>query len=198
MKMLRIIKAAGFAVAIVGFGGIAWARYLEPEPMLMPGRTPGSVYELNSGWLGRMFGGAAGGPRFVAAQARMGFSIPVYAYARNNPVNYTDATGLYSWRFPCSDAGGVSRGAIYAQTALGYRWIRTPGTVGFDNPNGTQCQDCARAKYLEQDRIFQSETLMTGDCWKAMIEDICAGCKEEQKCPPKEQAPQPPAGYAGP
>lgn len=47
-----------------------YGRYLSPEPMLQE-------------------------PAFIRDAARQGLSLPTYAYAANNPLKYTDETGLY-------------------------------------------------------------------------------------------------------
>ena len=36
-------------------------------------------------------------PDFVRSAAQKGFSTPTYAYAQNNPLRYTDSTGLCFW-----------------------------------------------------------------------------------------------------
>lgn len=64
----RAVTFAGLLV-LAGYGGDASARYLSPEPYLQ-------------------------NPRWVAEQARAGYSTPAYAYARNNPVHFRDPTGL--------------------------------------------------------------------------------------------------------
>ena len=68
MTMLKIIKAAVLLV-LVGFSGRAFARYLQPEPMLQD-------------------------PLFSVSMALQGNSPPVYSYALNNPIRYVDRNGL--------------------------------------------------------------------------------------------------------
>ena len=46
-------------------------RYLSPEPLLQE-------------------------PDWVAGQLRSGHQVPTYSYARNNPIAYSDSTGLYA------------------------------------------------------------------------------------------------------
>lgn len=66
----RRITRVALLVAVVplGYGSVASARYLSPEPMLQ-------------------------NPRWVASQASKGFEVPTYGYAQNNPVRFTDPTG---------------------------------------------------------------------------------------------------------
>jgi len=82
MKALRFIKISG-AVLVLLIGGSAFARYLQPEPIL---RSPWSqVY-----------------------YAYMGVSLPVYAYAGNNPLYWVDYNGL--WIMPTPGDMNLRRG----------------------------------------------------------------------------------------
>jgi RHS repeat-associated protein len=62
-------------------------RYLQPEPM-------------------------AANPQYIKGMAQSGMSVPVYAYAFNNPLHFTDPTGLYGtnscdyYRQRCQESGG--------------------------------------------------------------------------------------------
>ena len=65
------------------------SRYLSPEPMLQD-------------------------PKWVGEELQSGHQVPVYAYAGNNPIAYSDPTGLYPLWSPnynycfsrCIDEGG--------------------------------------------------------------------------------------------
>ena len=65
-------------------------RYLSPEPMLQQ-------------------------PSWVKHEAEAGFTTPTYAYARNNPVRYSDATGLWPSAFTpgklCNEGCDTKSGA---------------------------------------------------------------------------------------
>lgn len=68
--MKRSKLASGGLVGVLLFcGGVAYARYLEPEPMMQS-------------------------PSYVKQQAKKGKSVAVYSYANNNPVNESDPSGL--------------------------------------------------------------------------------------------------------
>ncbi|MCC7134210.1 MAG: hypothetical protein IT352_16245 [Gemmatimonadales bacterium] len=42
-------------------------------------------------------------PAYVASIAKCGASVPAYAYAFNNPLHYTDETGLFALKGKCSN-----------------------------------------------------------------------------------------------
>lgn len=83
-------------------------RYLSPEPLLQ-------------------------NPNWVRAEASEGFISPTYSYARNNPVRYTDSTGLYA------------QGVICASPNAGMS-----GSLGFQVPNSDPCLDCKVAQDLRK------------------------------------------------
>ncbi|MEW5742786.1 MAG: RHS repeat-associated core domain-containing protein, partial [Myxococcota bacterium] len=149
-------------------------RYLSPEPMLE-----------QAIWL--------------KAEAASGFTTPTYAYTRNNPLQYTDPTGLFSWKSECPDIGGVERGFALQKTVFGRRWIRTPGSVGLDNPLQSACEDLKIAETAQQQMISNRFSLLAGSCWADMLREIRAACDKEKrnKCgsPPQPSA-EPPSGYA--
>lgn len=59
----------GIVVGAMVVGAGAWARYLSPEPLLQS-------------------------PNYVRRMAQAGLSVPVYAYALNNPLYWVDRNGL--------------------------------------------------------------------------------------------------------
>ena len=87
MTLLRFVRANVLVLALVGYGGNASARYLQPEPLLQR-------------------------PNYVQAMARQGYSSNPYAYALNNPIQSTDPSGLYSVSGGCDDEQRRLREAI--------------------------------------------------------------------------------------
>jgi hypothetical protein len=73
MGTKRQVKSVLIVAGLVGYGGVAYARYLSPEPVLQ-------------------------NPKLVKMSAIQGQSLPTYSYALNNPIRYTDPNGL--WPFP--------------------------------------------------------------------------------------------------
>lgn len=63
----RFMKVSGVVLVLL-LGGSAFARYLQPEPVLR-------------------------NPRAQVAMAFRGYSMPVYSYAANNPLHFIDRTG---------------------------------------------------------------------------------------------------------
>lgn len=129
-------------------------------------------------------------PDWVRREASKGFSTPTYAYARNNPLKYTDPTGLFSWRHDCSPSPlhGGSRGFVAStDNVFGPRIYRYGGAVGFDNPYNTACEDLAwldaytrnaSASELGGDYVAFVEA---GDCWSELREEIANACRRERQ-----------------
>ena len=159
--MVGIGRIGIFALALVG--GAASARYLSPEPMLQD-------------------------PTYVKEEALEGFSVPTYAYARNNPIRYTDPTGLFSWIGEC-ESFGVSVSAVLnhegGQEGVGGRTTQPaltidplPSSVQFTSPGTTACQDAQSAREI-QVRYLQPYGPVVTRCWRLMIREMDAACSRE-------------------
>ena len=74
-------------------------RYLSPEPLLQP-RNLADDPELLTlpAPLRQAISQMSSGPGFAAAQAKLGRSVPAYAYALNNPLAFVDPDGLAATR----------------------------------------------------------------------------------------------------
>jgi hypothetical protein len=148
-------------------------RYLSPEPLLQD-------------------------PNWVRDEAQDGFSTPTYAYARNNPLRYTDPTGLYAWIDEC-EGGGIYVFATFVQGGddrgrnqfPGLQFEPTSSTVQFWTGNQSACADFNLALRVQK-------TLQQGGyghlraCWRKLIRQMSEACKGIER-PPKQ--PEPPAGY---
>lgn len=174
------------AVAVALVASSVLARYLSPEPMLQ-----------NPGW--------------VRSEAAQGHSTPTYAYARNNPIAYTDPTGLFSWRYSCPDSPltGRPRGFVVSKDdVFGVRLVRNSGAVGFDNQFRTACEDLkwmddfdrASSGLAPVDMVAFSDSY---DCWGALRREIAAACAREKQgqglqcgpgAPDPRAPPRPPLG----
>lgn len=116
------MKHLKFGLLIVFVGGSAWARYLQPEPLLQ-------------------------NPRYVQYMAYQGHSVPAYSYALNNPIRWVDLNGLdvtnnWSapiWVKPENDGDPLVQlppGKTFTGPQDGFTHPGRPGRV-FKTPNGT-------------------------------------------------------------
>lgn len=139
------------------------SRYLSPEPMLQD-------------------------PKWVKSEARSGQSAPTYAYARNNPLKYTDPTGLFVWFLECPDIGGFQRGFSFARapgsTIPQLAVQRTPGAVGLQNFRGTACEDLKVAEEVEARLTGIPEALLANGCWHDLVKMIREACVKERTTSP--------------
>ena len=155
-------KVALIAVAFTLFGGAAYARYLEPEPMLTK-------------------------PGYVKAMAQQGRPVPVYSYANNNPIYNTDPTGKYSWHQWCEkspgnlNTPGVPSGFVVSINNVQPPWRGSTGTVGLDTANFDACKDCTLAKYYANFYQTPLEVYSASDCWRSLTKEICAACDEQKR-----------------
>jgi RHS repeat-associated protein len=125
-------------------------------------------------------------PNWVAGQAKLGRTTPTYSYALNNPLKYTDPSGLYSWIGACPDIGlNTNRGVYFHNDgAFGERRTEGGGVVGFDNNRGTACEDLKIAKTIVGSFTSPLSVTLSRDCWDALISDIEDACKREKKARP--------------
>lgn len=149
---------------------MTFSLYLSPEPMLQE-------------------------PNWVKHEAAAGFTTPTYAYARNNPLRYTDPTGLFSWRRACapSTLHGGDRGFVATlDDVFGPRIIKHSGSVGFDNPNSTACEDLAWMRNWQRvapKKLAPSDYDAFGeasDCWDALQAEVEEACKRERRREPAQ------------
>ena len=112
-------------------------------------------------------------PNFVVSRAAEGVRVPTYAYANNNPVKYTDPTGLYSWILECDPC-----------------WV-TPAVQFQGHASGGICDDADEAPLwalLKCDE--EPEQCACAHRLAKIIEDAAeaAGCNLKN-VPPKKPAP---------
>ncbi len=152
-------------------------RYLQPEPLLQD-------------------------PDYIKDMATAGHAVPTYAYALNNPIRYTDPSGLYAWIEECSGGGisvetasfegGDDRRGRYP--GYGFNFWDTSGTVQFNTGGRDACKDLDMA--YEASRVIRKR----GDgrlllCWKKLIKQLVQACPDGIQRPKKEPELKPPEGY---
>lgn len=159
MTRLKMIQVGVLGGALM-IGGVASARYLQPEPLLAPHSAPMSVAQLNAPLtVRRMF--TIGGPAFIASRAQAGLSTPVYSYATNNPISRFDPNGLYDYAGYCK---ATKKGA-------------EPRYISRHYPGRDACFDCDR---LSDDTNPSNVTSpQCKDTMKSFKAEACAKCYEQ-------------------
>lgn len=128
-------------------------------------------------------------PAYVRLMAQTGATTPTYAYAQNNPIKYTDPTGLFSWIGECEGAG-VSVSATYnyegGEEGVDGRTTRPqlqidplPSSVQYRSPGTTACQDMKSAQAIQVEYL-QAYGPAVVRCWRLMIRQMDAACQLEQ------------------
>lgn len=135
-------------------------RYLQPEPMLQD-------------------------PKWVAARPKEGMSTPAYSYANNNPLHFTDPTGLYSWKVDCSDLK-----IKWKHASIGRQ---RPGEARY--PGSNACSDCydisAQHRVACTPGVRNGSAIVTGltseecACLARLKDEIC-GWALNRGCTPDE------------
>ncbi len=125
----------------------------------------------------------------MTSELQSGYQVPAYAYARNNPVNTTDPTGLMAWIEYC-EGGGIR---VEPKIGGGFNVTATSMSVQFNTGNRDCVDDENLALKFERQYVKSGPYSAYKECWRRLIRQIRAGCPDGvQPVPP---APQPPRGY---
>lgn len=152
--------SVGVLVAVL-VSGEASARYLSPEPLLQS-------------------------PDYVRRMAQSGLSVPVYAYALNNPLRYTDPTGLDVYLVNCGGYVGhtdvVVENACYGPESNPNRSATGGGfyCAGYPVDRRAQCVALAPGEFRNEN-FYSTVQDVAGRCNQASrltVQHIPLSCEE--------------------
>lgn len=121
---------------------------------------------------------------WVKDEAEAGLTTPTYAYARNNPLRYTDPTGLYSWITKCDHPYGPGMDTLQAD-------VHYPGSTVSDSTGCLDCQVVSAA--AKQACAFPVVSQEYCACAKKLASEVCSTMGKSPSCklpPPPKKLPQ--------